>query len=189
MAKAGYVAFCLDMYGQGKVSDEVADAKEWSAAFYGDPAGHGRARARAGLDVLAKSRFVDHDRMAVIGYCYGGSVALELAYAGFGLKGAVCFHGSLILPHESEATAITTPILVCNGADDVWVGADMIQAWQAAMGARGATYAFTSYPGAVHAFTNPGADTRGMDNVAYHPAADAASWQAMLAFFDEHLPR
>lgn len=189
LAALGHVAFCLDMYGKGKVSDDVEDAKKWSAAFYEDPTGHGRARALAGLDVLAGHKLVDKDRLAVIGYCYGGSVALELAYANVGLEAAVCFHGSLLLPQEPASTKIDTPILVCNGAADAWVGPEMVEAWQEAMDARGATYEFQSYEGAVHAFTNPGADERGMDNVAYDQEADVASWGHMRAFLEKHLGR
>jgi dienelactone hydrolase len=189
LAALGYVAFAADMYGKGKVSDDVEDAKAWSAAFYQDRAGHGRARAKAGLDVLANHELVDKDHLAVIGYCYGGSVALEMAYADFGLEAAVCFHGSLVLPEGPEDEAIETPILVCNGAADAWVGPDAVKAWQEAMDARGAKYAFKSYEGAVHAFTNPGADAREMDNVAYDAAADAASWSDMRAFLKQHLGR
>ena len=187
LAALGYVAFAADMYGKGKVSDEVKDAQAWSGAFYGDRAGHGRARAKAGLDVLANHKLVDKERLGIIGYCYGGSVALEMAYAGVGLDAAVCFHGSLILPEEPESQKIDTPILVCNGADDAWVGPEAQKAWQDAMDARGAAYQFENYPGAVHAFTNPGADARGMDNVAYNQAADEASWGHMRTFLKEHL--
>lgn len=189
LAALGYVAFCLDMYGKGKVSDAVRDAKEWSGAFYGDPSGFGRARAKAGLDVLAAHKLVDPEKIAAIGYCYGGSVALELAYANAGLKGAVCFHGRLLVPTEPESTSIETPILVCNGAADIWVPAEMIKTWQDAMVARGATFDFQSYPDAVHTFTNPGADARGMDNVAYNKAADERSWDHMRTFLKENLGR
>ena len=189
LAALGYVAFCLDMYGKGKVSDAVPDAKKWSSAFYEDPSGFGRARAKAGVEVLANHKLVDKDRMAVIGYCYGGSVALELAYANAGLKGAVCFHGRLLVPTEPESSKIETPILVCNGAADVWVPAEMIKAWQDAMVARGATFDFQSYPDAVHTFTNPGADARGMENVAYNKAADEKSWDHMRTFLKDNLGR
>lgn len=189
LAALGYVAFAADMYGKGKVSDKVEDAKAWSAAFYKDPAGHGRARAKAGLDVLAEHDLVDAGKLAAIGYCYGGSVALAMAYGDLGLEAAVCFHGNLILPETPEAGAIATPILVCNGAADAWVGPDAVKAWQAAMDARGATYSFKSYPDAVHAFTNPGADARGIENVAYDAAAAERSWQDMRAFLKDKLGR
>lgn len=189
LAAEGYVAFCPDMYGKGKVSDEVEDAKAWSGAFYGDRAGHGRARAQAGLDALKRHKYVDPDRIGAMGYCYGGSVALEMAYAGMGLEAAVCFHGNLILPEEPEDATIATEILVLNGEADAWVGPADVKAWQDAMDARSATYKFINYPGAVHAFTNPGADARGMDNVKYDKDADEKSWYAMLEFFGRTLGR
>jgi len=189
LAELGYVAFCLDMYGKGQVSDEVEQAQAWSGAFYNDRAGHGRARAKAGLDVLAAHELVDADRIAAIGYCYGGSVALEMAYAALGLEAAVCFHGSLLPPEEPVDSKIVTPILVCNGAADQWVGPDAVKAWQDAMDARGATYDYQAYPDAVHSFTNPGADARGMDNVAYNKDADERSWDHMRGFLEKHLRR
>ncbi len=189
LAALGYVAFCLDMYGKGKVSDDVEQAQAWSGAFYTDRAGHGRARAKAGLAVLAKDSRVDPARIAAIGFCYGGSVALELAYANAGLKAVACFHGSLLLPEEPKDAAIPTVILVLNGADDAWVGPDAVAAWREAMDERGVTYGFQSFPGAVHAFTNPGADARGMDNVAYNKGADDKSWSALDGFLRLHLGR
>ncbi|MDF1700872.1 MAG: dienelactone hydrolase family protein, partial [Planctomycetota bacterium] len=143
----------------------------------------------AGLDVLAAHELVDADRIAAIGYCYGGSVALEMAYAALGLEAAVCFHGSLLPPEEPVDSKIVTPILVCNGAADQWVGPDAVKAWQDAMDARGATYDYQAYPDAVHSFTNPGADARGMDNVAYNKDADERSWDHMRGFLEKHLRR
>ncbi len=185
LAELGYVAFCVDMYGRGKVSDEVPQAQAWSGAFYGDRAGFGRARLQAGYDVLAKHERVDASKIGAMGFCYGGTVALEAAWADMGVKGVVAFHGSLTTPGESDK--VTAAVLVCNGADDVWVTKEMIGAFETSMAERGIEYDLVSYEGAVHAFTNPGASDRGMDNVAYHKAADEKSWEAMKAFWEKHL--
>lgn len=185
LAGLGYVAFCVDMYGKGKVTDDPKQAGAWAAAFYGDRAGHGRARLKAGYDVLANHERVDASRLGAMGFCYGGSVALEAAWAGMGVKGVVCFHGNLTTPGEKDK--VDAAVLVCNGAADVWVTPEMIKTFEDTLSERGIQFDLVSYEGAVHAFTNPGASERGMDNVKYHKAADEQSWEAMKAFWAKHL--
>ncbi len=187
LAGMGYVALCVDMYGDGKVTDDPKQAGAWAGAFYGDRAGHGRARLKAGHDLLAGHERVDASQMGAMGFCYGGSVALEAAWAGWGLKGVVCFHGTLTTPTDEDAKNVKAAVLVCNGAADAWVGPDKVKAFEAAMAKHGLVHDVVSYEGAVHAFTNPGADAREMDNVKYHEAADEQSWEAMTAFWKKHL--
>jgi dienelactone hydrolase len=185
LAKLGYVAFCPDMYGKGKVTDDADQAGAWSGEFKGDRTGFGRARLKAGYDVLAQHERVDASRLGAMGFCYGGTVALEAAWANLGVRGVVSFHGSLTTPTEDDD--VEAAVLVCNGAADTWVSADMIKGFEDAMEKDGIEYDLVSYEGAVHAFTNPGADARGMDNVKYHKAADEKSWAAMAAFWKKHL--
>ena len=187
LAEQGYVTFCLDMYGKGKLTGDPAQAKEWSSAFYGDPHGFGRKRLLAGFDVLKNHERVDASRLGAMGFCYGGTVALELAWSGVDVKGVVCFHGNLMNPPEADAKNVKADVLVCNGAADVWVPKEMLEGFDDALTKAGIEHRIENYEGAVHAFTNPGADARGIDNVAYDKAADEASWKSMTAFFAERL--
>ncbi len=187
LAQLGYVALCVDMYGDGKTTDDPKVAGKLAGAFYGDRAGHGRARLKAAYDLLAQHPRVDKAKIGVMGFCYGGSVALESAWAGWDVKGVVCFHGNLTTPSEEDAKNVKAAVLVCNGAADAWVPPEMVQGFSEAMEKAGITFNVKSYEGAVHAFTNPGASERGMDNVAYHKAADEQSWKDMVAFWKQHL--
>jgi dienelactone hydrolase len=183
LAGLGYVAFALDMYGKGKSTTEAAVARKWSRPFYQDLA-LGQRRARAGLEVLRKHRLADPTRVAAIGYCFGGSMALNLAYSGVKIAGVVSFHGGLITPPEDAK--IRCRILVCHGADDPMAPDDKVTAFMKSMRARGGVdWQFIAYGGAVHAFTNPAADKAGISGVAYHAAADRRSWRHMRMFFDE----
>jgi len=187
LAKLGYVAFCADMYGKGKVTDDPKQAAAWAEGFYGDRAGAGRRRLKAGYDVLRDDPRVDPERLGVMGFCYGGSVALEAAWAGLDVKGVVCFHGTLTTPSPEEAKDVKAAVLVCNGGADVWVGPDKVKAFESTLAKTTIKYRVQSYEGAHHAFTNPDADKFGMDNVKYNKAADAQSWAAMKAFWQDAL--
>ncbi len=184
LAGLGYVAFALDMYGKGYTTADPEDAKRCSGEFYGDPM-LWRQRAKAGLDVLMNQDRVDPSRVAVIGYCFGGTTALQLAYSGADLKGAVSFHGSLPLPGPADTPRIKAKILVCHGANDTMIPAERIGAFQQAMREAGLDWQFISYSNAVHSFTNPRAGGFGVQGVDYNPEADRRSWQHMRQFFDE----
>jgi dienelactone hydrolase len=189
LAELGYVAFCVDMYGKGKVTDDPAQAQAWSNRFGEDPVGFGRARIGAGLDVLLARKEVDAARIGAIGFCYGGGVVLQLAYGGADVDAVVSFHGHPAAPRDEDLPNVKSRILVCHGADDGFVPDEMLAAFEAAMKEGGLQWHLVKYGGAVHAFTNPGADAHGIDGVAYHAEADRLSWAHMRTFFEGALGR
>lgn len=186
LAAEGYAAFALDMYGKGKLADTPTEAQALAIPLYQDRALM-RARAQAGLDVLAQHDAVDDDHLAAIGYCFGGTVALELARSGADLDAVVSFHGGLSTPNPDDAKNIKASIMVCNGAADAFVPDEDRIAFRKEMEDANVDYQFIEYASAHHAFTNPESDARGMDNVAYNKKADERSWRAMLDLFDETL--
>lgn len=188
LAKLGYVAFAADMYGAGVTTGDPKRAGELASQFYGKPLM--AERARAGLDQLLASGLVQPDKVAAIGYCFGGSTVQALAYTGAPLAGVVSFHGGLI-PVPADAAAKTrAKILVCHGAADGFISAQELATFTQAMNDGKFDYQFISYAGAVHAFTNPKADeiakAAGIP-IAYHPLADQRSWGHMRQFFTEVL--
>jgi len=188
LAKLGYVAFALDMYGGGQSTTDAKQAGAWSGQFYGSPLM--AQRAQAGLDQLLQTGLVDPARVAAIGYCFGGSTVQALAYTGAPLAGIVSFHGGLI-PVPADAAAKTkAKILICNGGRDGFVTAKDINAFIETMNAGKFDYQFISYADAIHAFTSPAADklaaANGMQGkIGYNAAADRRSWAHMQGFFAE----
>jgi dienelactone hydrolase len=188
LAGLGYVAFAVDMYGKGVTTTDARKATELSAPFYGSPLM--AARARAGLDRLLATGLVDPSRVAAIGYCFGGSTVQALAYTGAPLAGIVSFHGGLIPVPDDAAAKTVAKILVCQGALDPFVPKKDRDTFTKAMDEGKFDYQFITYSGAVHAFTNPGADELARANglgaaIAYNAEADRRSWEAMRAFFEE----
>lgn len=184
LAKLGYIAFAVDMYGKGVVADNPQEAGQSMAPFESDRS-LARQRALAGLDVLRQQPQCDTSKIAAIGYCFGGLVALELARAGTDLACVVSFHGNLTNPHPDQDQPIKAKILVCTGADDAFVPPQQVADFMDEMRTAGVDYQIISYSGAHHAFTNPDADKFGIKNIAYNANADRRSWAAMQAFFDE----
>lgn len=191
LAELGYVAFALDMYGKGKTTKDGKQAGEWSSAVTKDVK-LTRERAAAGLKVLAENPRVDPTRLAVIGYCMGGSVALELARSGMAhtenLKAVVAFHASTIAAREgmeADNKNIKGSVLICHGHADAFVKPEQITAFHAQMTDAKVDYQFVSYAGAVHAFTNPAADGSFSPMVKHDPKADKRSWQLMQDLFKE----
>jgi dienelactone hydrolase len=142
-----------------------------------------RARAAAGLEVLRSSPQCD-GRCAAIGFCFGGSTALELARSGADLAGVVSFHGGLDTPHPEDARNIRGKVLVLHGADDPHVPADQIMAFMREMRDAGVDWQMNLYGGAVHAFAIPDAADPGR-GLQYNASADRRSWKAMLDFLGE----
>ena len=184
LAKLGYVAFAADIYGKGVRPAVAADAAKIAGIYKNDRALM-RARARAGLEELKIQKFVDPQRLAVIGFCFGGTSVLELARDGADVKGIVTFHGGLSTPTPQDARNIKGKVLALHGADDPFVKADEVAAFQDEMRKAHVDWQFVSYGNAVHSFTNIAAGTDNSKGAAYNEKADKRSWQAMKAFFAE----
>jgi dienelactone hydrolase len=185
LAEAGYVGFALDMYGKGKVAKHPEDAKAFSAEATKDAATV-KARFDAALAELKRQPQVDPERIAVFGYCMGGTIALQMARAGEDLDAVATFHAGLAPKGPpAEKGRVKARILVNNGAADPYVPKEQIEAFEAEMKAAGARYEVVSYPGVKHSFTNPEADKHGMDALAYDKAADEKSWAASMAMLGE----
>ena len=142
-------------------------------------------RAEAGLKVLKSQGPTDPNRIAAIGYCFGGGTVQQLAYAGVGLKGVVSFHGSLQTPPAGVAQKTNTKLLICHGGDDPFAPPDKFGAYLQAMAASGLDYEINIYGGSKHSFTNPDAAKYKMAALVYSPNADRRSWEATQAFFRE----
>jgi dienelactone hydrolase len=188
LAGLGYVALAADMYGQGKVVDHPKDAGEMATGVRKNVK-EWQGRAQAALKVLKDQEQVDPDKIAAIGYCFGGSTALVLAYSGAPLKAVNTFHAALPTPTADQAKAIKARIVVAHGADDTFIPKEAIEKFKAALDKAGVKYQFDSYPGAVHSFTVKEADKKGVKGLAYNKEADAKSWQQMRDLFKETLGR
>jgi dienelactone hydrolase len=181
LAAMGYVAFALDMYGEGKTTDHPQTAGEWAGMVSGEL---GTERFEAAYALLRNSKLTADGEIAAIGYCFGGGVVLSVAKAGVDLRGVVSFHGSLPLQAVAPGT-IKAKILVCHGADDPFTSAEQVQEFQQSLRDAGADWEFISYGGAKHSFTVKGADSRGIPALQYNAEADQRSWAAMQLFLDE----
>ena len=186
LARLGYVAFALDMYGKGVRAKDAKEAAALAGIYKGDRKLM-RARAAAGLDVLRNRPETDQARLAAIGYCFGGTAVLELARSGADLVSVVSFHGGLDTPTPEDARNIKGKVLALQGADDPFVPVKQREAFQDEMRKGGVDWQFVTYGGAVHGFTNPEAGSDNSKGAAYNERADRRSWKAMKAFFAETL--
>lgn len=184
LAQLGYNVFAVDIYGKGirPVSREEAAAQ---AGRYKSDRSLLKARARAGFDWLRGHELTDPQRMAAIGYCFGGTTVLELARSGAELNGVVSFHGGLGTPAPDEAKRIRCKVLVLHGADDPAVPPKEVEAFENEMRQSGVDWQFVAYGGAVHSFTDPSAGNDNSKGAAYNEKADRRSWEAMKQFFSE----
>ena len=185
LAGMGYVALACDLHGGATVYDDLNSVMGLIGPLRDDPM---RTRARAGgaLDALLARPEVDPARIAAIGYCFGGTMALELARSGADVAGVVGFHSGLATVRPEDASAITGKVLVCIGADDPGIGTDQRRAFEEEMRGGKVDWQMHLYGGVVHSFTNPAAEQLGRPDFArYDAKADARSWASMHAFFDE----
>src|SRR5262245_31937604 len=188
LAEMGYVAFAADLYGDGKVIDVAhpEDAGKMAGALRANVKAW-RGRAEAALKQLTGQPTVDASKVAAIGYCLGGSTALQLAYSGADIKAVSTFHAALPTPTAEEAKAIKAKLVVAHGADDKFIPEKAIADFKAALDAAKIKYEFAAYPGVVHSFTVPDADKANNPGMKYDKKADEDSWKKMQALFKETL--
>ncbi len=190
LAKLGYVAFCVDMFGNGAVATMPDEAKRLAGAIYRDPALM-KLRMDAALRTVRGFGLVDTARIAAIGYCFGGSVVLNTAKMGLPINGVVSFHGGLAGP-VADAALLKARILVCHGGADVNVPDSDSAKFRRELDSIHADYVFKTYAGATHAFTNPAATENGIKfnmPVRYDAAADKKSWKHMRKFLKREFKR
>jgi dienelactone hydrolase len=183
LAKLGYVVFAVDIYGNGIRPKDAAAAGAEAGKYKSDRALL-RARVNAGLETLWKQRFVDPERIAAIGYCFGGTTVIELARSGADVAGVVSFHGALDSPKPEDGKNIKCKVLALHGADDPFVPEKDIAAFESAVREAGVDWQLVSYGGAVHSFTDWNADGS-MKGAKYDQRADERSWEDMKQFFSE----
>jgi len=184
LAGLGFVALATDYQGGGEAVTDRDEMMRRFAGFMADPSDI-RARLGAALDALKAQPRVDAGRLAAVGYCYGGTAALELARGGADLKAVVGFHSGLDTARPQDAANIKGKVLVQIGADDPVIPPDQRAAFEQEMTAGGVDWRTIVYGRTGHSFTNPEADTWGMPGFAYHPESDRRSWQAMQDLFGE----
>jgi dienelactone hydrolase len=184
LAQLGYVAFAVDMYGKGKTTRHPDQAGAWMKEISSNMDAW-QKRATAGLEILKKQPQVDPQRIAAIGYCFGGATVQVLAYGGADLKGIASFHGSLVPPSETQAKQTKAKFLICHGAQDPMNQPEALGKYVTALNASSIDWQLIALGNARHGFTNPDADQYGLSALAYNPASDRRSWQYMKFFFEE----
>ncbi|MGE0435297.1 MAG: dienelactone hydrolase family protein [Planctomycetota bacterium] len=181
LAQLGYVAFCADIYGKGVRPATREEASAQAGKYRADRALL-RGRANAAVTWLRSHALCDNDRIAAIGYCFGGGTVLELARSGCDIRGVVSFHGNLDTPNPADAKQIKAAVLVCHGAEDKGVTQERVTDFIAEMRAAGdgVDWQLVQYGSAVHGFTH-------VDTPAYNEKAERRSWELMLDFFEDVL--
>lgn len=185
LAELGYVAFAADIYGKGVRPKNTDEAKAQTGKYKGDR-NLMRARAKAAFDTLKNNPKVDANKIMAMGYCFGGTTAIEMALSGLPLKGVVSFHGGLDFPSlATDAKNIKMPLLILHGAVDPNVPPEQVNTFTKALEQNKVDYQLVAYAGAVHAFTQPQAGNDPSKGAAYNEKADKRSFQAMKDFFQE----
>lgn len=187
LAQQGYTALALDMYGDGKMAHHPDDAQKFSSEVSQNEA-LAKARFEAALALLKQQKTVDADNIGAIGYCFGGSVVLNMARLGEPLKVVESFHGGLKTSHPAEPGVVKARIASFTGEADPFIPAEQVAAFRQEMDKAGVNYRVVTYPGAMHSFTSPEADKLGKEfklPMAYDAEADRDSWSKGMAFMTE----
>ena len=189
LAELGFIALAVDMYGNGQQAEHPENAKKFSGMVMQNM-DMAEARFTKAIEVLKKNPYTAEGEISAIGYCFGGSLILAMANKGVDLDAVAAFHSGVQLP-VSPNKNLQAKVLVQNGADDPFVSAASVANFKAAMDSLEKPYAYESYPGALHAYTNPDADSLGKKfdlPLAYDAEADRKSWERMKDFFSEVYP-
>ncbi|UOB17458.1 dienelactone hydrolase family protein [Abyssalbus ytuae] len=186
LAELGYVAFAIDMYGDGKQASHPDDAGKFAMNVMKN-IDVAKARFNAALTTLKNNPHVYSEKVAAIGYCFGGSVALTMANTGADLNAVAAFHSGVELPVMPN-NDLKAAVLVCNGAADPFVSPESVAAYTKAMDSIKAEYKYVAYEDALHAFTSKDADSLGKKfdlPLAYNQEADEKSWEELKRFLNE----
>jgi dienelactone hydrolase len=187
LAELGYVALAADMFGDRRQARNLPEVVKLVGDLRNEPEKL-RARGSAALTTIAALPQVDANRIGAIGFCFGGSVVLELARDGADLKAAVSFHGVLATRMPAASGKVKASVLVCTGADDPLAPPEQIKAFEDEMrAAEVRDWQVISYGNTLHGFTNPAADGSMMRSALYSAQADRRSWASMRSLFDEVL--
>jgi dienelactone hydrolase len=181
IARLGYAAFAADIYGKGVHLTTVPQFSSEMAPYKADRTLY-RARVQAAYDAFLRQPEVDKSKVAAIGYCFGGTGVIEMVRAGLPLRGVVSFHGGLDARPVAPGAKMTAPILALCGADDPFEQANDMEAFMQQMHDNGVSLQVVEYPGAEHAFTDPGVDALNLPGAKYNASADHKSWAAMKVF-------
>jgi dienelactone hydrolase len=183
LADLGYVAYALDYHGGGRIV-EMPEVMSRIQGFMANPQGI-RDIAMTALGVLKSQPQTDTSRLAAIGYCFGGTTALELARSGADIKAAIGFHSGLATSRPQDAANIKAKILVNIGTDDPVIPKEQRAAFETEMNTAKVDWRMNLFGGVGHSFTNPDVGRINRPGFAYHAASDRRSWAAMLDLFDE----
>ncbi len=187
LAELGYVALAADMFGDRRPARNLQEVVKLVGDLRNEPEKL-RARGSAALTTIAALPQVDANRIGAIGFCFGGSVVLELARDGADLKAAVSFHGVLATRMPAVSGKVQASVLVCTGADDPLAPPEQVKAFEDEMRAAGVRdWQVISYGNTLHGFTNRAADGSMMRSALYSAQADRRSWASMRSLFEEVL--
>ncbi len=186
LASLGYTAIAVDMYGEGKQAGHPDDAGKFAGQVMSNLP-EATARFNAAVSLLKGHASVDPEKMAAIGYCFGGSVALTMANSGADLDAVAAFHSGVALPVMPNEK-LKARVLVCNGADDPFINPESVTAFKTALDSLGTKYEYVAYPGVKHSFTSKEADANGEKfklPLAYDAEADQKSWASLQEMLKE----
>lgn len=179
VAAQGYVVLVADLYGQGKRPTNADEAGALMTEVIDTPAEVGRMQAALETLVAQKTAAVDGSKLAAAGFCFGGHCALDLARSGADIKAAISFHGTLNTLKTHTAGQIKASLLVLDGAEDPLVPREQLSGFVSEMNAASVDWQLVSYAGAVHSFTDPGANVEGV--AKYHPEVAKRAFAQMYA--------
>lgn len=186
LAEMGYLGFAIDMFGEGKTTCDIMEGRtfiEESTKVFDTAI----TRFTEAVDYIKKHEKCDANRVAAIGYCYGGMIVLNMARAGVDINAVASFHGSLASKTSAEKGKFKGKVLVCNGEADTSVTKEHIEAFKKEFEEAGIDYKFVNYPEATHGWTNPQTTERAKKSgrpLFYHEKADKESWAELTTFLE-----